>query len=168
MDAIIASLQENPLYLGVLIGMGALLLVSLAKKLIQLTLITAIALAGMFYFVHTQAPEQSGLDKLKQALEDNVPSELRDRIRETSKDVAEGIAEKSKDVAGDLAEKSKDVAEDLADRIADAANDSAREELEAAADKAKNSLKAGAEKAGDTVRELTTKVREKMDQEKAE
>ena len=157
MDAIISSLEANPLYLGILIGMGALLLISLAKKLVQLTLITVLALAGMFYFVHTQAPEQSGLDKIKQALEDTVPEGLGERLRETSRDVAEGLAEKSKNVA-----------EDLADQIADATSDAAREEIAEAADKAKDSLKAGAEKAGDTVREITNKVREQIDTEPKE
>ena len=41
MDAVISSVQENPLYLGILIGMGALLLVSLAKQLIKMALLTA-------------------------------------------------------------------------------------------------------------------------------
>ena len=152
MDAIISSLQENPLYLGIVIGMGALFLISLAKKLVQLTLITALALAGMFYFVHTQAPKKSGLDTIKQAIEGTVPNDLGDRLREKSRDVAEGLAEKSKDVA-----------ENLAEQIVDATNDAAREELAEAADKAKDSLRAGAEKAGDTVRELTDKVRGKID-----
>ena len=154
MDAVILSVQENPLYLGILIGMGALLLVSLAKQLIKVALLTAICLAGMFFFVHSQAPEQSGLDKIKEALRENVPEDLGDRIREESKKAAEGLAEKSKDVA-----------ENLADRIADAANDSAREEIAAAADQAKESLKQGAEKAGEKVREITDKVRDQLKDE---
>ncbi len=154
MDAVISSVQENPLYLGILIGMGALLLVSLAKQLIKMALLTAICLAGMFFFVHSQAPDHSGLDKLKEALRENVPDDLGDRIREESKKAAAGLADKSKDVA-----------ESLAERIADAADDSTRKEIAAAADQAKASLKQGAEKAGEKVREITEKVREKLDED---
>ena len=153
MEPIAAALQDNPFYLGILIGLCALFVVSLAKRLIQVALIAAIALAGMFYFVHGQAPEPTGLGKLQEVLRDNVPEDLGERIRNTSKEAAAGLAEKSKEAA-----------ESLAEKIAEATNEVAKEELLKAAESAKESLQATAEKAGEQAREISEKVKERVQQ----